>query len=134
MQPASTLKLLTFFFNISNRRPPSKVKKTKITSENTFNGDYFKMEGNHGVNRVRFFKKKIYYVSLMQQASILKLLTYILRFQTEDRHPRLLKIRLLVKTLLMEIILRWKVTMDPVKRKKLFFCLFLIICDQWFNH
>lgn len=53
--------------------------------------------------------------------STLKLPALFSRFKTEDRVVRLIKVTLLVKTILKEMILRWKVTMDQVKWKKIRF-------------
>ena len=47
-QQTSTLDLpALFFFEISNQRARSKVSISKITGENTFNGDNFEIEGSH---------------------------------------------------------------------------------------
>ena len=64
------------------------------------------------------------YFAATQQTIALKLPAIFLSFQIEDSNLRLIKVRLLVNILSMEIILKWKVTMDKVKRKKLCDCFF----------
>ena len=59
----------------------------------------------------------MYYFPPTQQTSRLKLPPLFLRFQTEESILRLIKVTLLMKTLLMNVTLRCKVTMDQVKTK-----------------
>ena len=63
----------------------------------------------------------MYQFAASQEAITLKLPALFLKFKTEERVLRLIKVRFLVKTLLIEIILSWKVTMDPIRTKKLCF-------------
>ena len=47
MQQTSPVKLPAFFFRFQTKERVLRVNKTKITGENTFNGDYFDIESNH---------------------------------------------------------------------------------------
>ena len=40
--------IIGIFFKVSNRRRVQRVINSKITGGNTFNGDLFGIEGNHG--------------------------------------------------------------------------------------
>ena len=47
MQQTSTVKLSAFFWRFQTEERVLRVSKSKITGENTFNGDHFEIEGNH---------------------------------------------------------------------------------------
>ena len=51
MQQTSTAKLLAFFLRFQFKEQVLRVNKSKITGENTFNGDHFGVEGNHGSSK-----------------------------------------------------------------------------------
>ena len=50
-QQTSTLKLPAFFLRIQTEERVLRVNKSKITGENTFNGDHFEIEGKHGLSK-----------------------------------------------------------------------------------
>ena len=50
-QQTSTLKLPAFFWRFQNKERVLRVNKSKITGENTFNGNNFDSEGNHGSSK-----------------------------------------------------------------------------------
>ena len=50
-QQTSTLKLLVLFLRCQIEERILRVNESKVTDENTFNGDYFEIEGNHGPNK-----------------------------------------------------------------------------------
>ena len=72
----------------------------------------------------------MYYFGAAQQTSTVKLPALFLKFQMEDRDLKLIKKRLPAKTLLMQIIFRWKETMEHVITEKTLFWVFLMICRQ----
>ena len=47
MQQTNTVKLLVYFLRFQTGERVLRVNKSKITGENTFNGDHFEIEGNH---------------------------------------------------------------------------------------
>ena len=46
-QQSNALKLPAFFLGFQTEERLLRVNKSKITGENTFNGDHFDIEGNH---------------------------------------------------------------------------------------
>ena len=50
-QQTSTAKLPAFFLRFQTKERILRVNKSKITCENTFNGDHFEIEGNHGSSK-----------------------------------------------------------------------------------
>ena len=62
----------------------------------------------------------MYLLPAAQQTSTVKMPVFFWRFQTEERALRVNKSKVTAKILLMEIILRLKVTMNQIKTKK--FC------------
>ena len=46
-QQTSTVKLPAFFQKCQSEERVLRVNKSKITGENTFNGDHFEIQGNH---------------------------------------------------------------------------------------
>ena len=62
MQQTSTVKLPAFFLRFQIEERILRVNKSKITAENTFNGDHhFEIEGNHGSSKD---KKTLFWVFL----------------------------------------------------------------------
>ena len=50
-QQTSTIKLPAIFLRFQSGERVLRVTKNKITSKNTFNRDYFEIEGNHGSSK-----------------------------------------------------------------------------------
>ena len=50
-QQTSTLTLPEFFLRLQSEEGVLAVNKSKIIGENTFNGDHFQIEGNHGSSK-----------------------------------------------------------------------------------
>ena len=65
-----------------------------------------------------FFDFQMYQFAAEQQTSTVKLLAFFQRFKTKERILRVIKSKLLVKTLLVEIILRLKVTVIQITGAK----------------
>ena len=61
-QQTSTLKLPAFFLRFQTEECVLRVNKSKITGENTFNGNNFDSEGNHGSSKD---EKTLFWVFLM---------------------------------------------------------------------
>ena len=62
MQQTSTVKLPEFFLRFQAEERAVRVNNSKITGENTFNGDYSGTEGNHGSSKD---EKCLFWVILM---------------------------------------------------------------------
>ena len=60
-QQTNTVKLPAFFLRFQTEERILMVKKGEITGENTFNGDHFEIETNHGSSK---YEKTLLWVFL----------------------------------------------------------------------
>ena len=61
VQQTSTVKLPAIFWKFQTEERVLRVSKSKVTGENTFTGDEFKIEGNHESSEAR---KALFWVFL----------------------------------------------------------------------
>ena len=98
------------------------VNKSKASFENTFNGDNFATEGNYDSNNFKirgiFLASRCTSLLLCSKPVQRNYRHFFQRFQTEGCILRVNKSKLLVNTILMEIIWQLQIAMIKLKTKK----------------